>query len=398
MDTKNRIVKKSNRTISSRVKDFSLTQMKIMNLAISELKEDSKPEEILTFQAVELLKAIGLGKNHLELRKATRDMIRAIEIPESDGGISQVPIFTKIRYNLGGTVEIKFHEDVIPLLIQAKKEYTKYYFENIQRLKSTYSIKLYELCKQYQNTKQKYREISIDELKFYLDIPKTKYKRYSHLKSKILLVAIPEINEKTDLLIDFEEQKKGRSVVGIRFNIIAKNDARIIEDKKENTELTSAAKKLVQSYLIPSDVAKELQELATTDEHLFYAIELFDKQLKNKIKKTGEPDNLARYAEVSLKNSIPVILESEILESLKDKKEQEEKEEEQKNKFKEESKQNSKIAQDYIDLLNEDELSKLFESLIKKHPEYKSVFIKGINSKGVMPVLRAYVNEVILAE
>lgn len=99
-----------------------------------------------------------------------------------------------------------------------------------------------------------------------------------------------------------------------------------------------------------------------------------------------------------MKNSIPVILESEILESLKDKKEQEEKEEEQKNKFKEESKQNSKIAQDYIDLLNENELSKLFESLIKKHPEYKSVFIKGINSKGVMPVLRAYVNEVILAE
>ncbi|EHH0751444.1 replication initiation protein [Vibrio vulnificus] len=398
MDTKNRIVKKSNGTISSRVKDFSLTQMKIMNLAISELTEDTKPGEVLTFQAVELLKAIGLGeKNHVELRKATLDMIRGIEIPNADGSISQVPVFTDITYNDGGAVDIEFHPKVLPLLVLAKKEYTKYYFENIQRLKSTYSIKLYELCKQYQNTKQKYRDISVDDLKFYLDIPKKSYPRFSNFKQKILLVAIPEINEKTDLLIDFEEQKKGRSVVGIRFNILAKNNARIIEDTKKSIELTPATKKLVQSYLIPSDIAKEIQELATTDEHLFYAIDLFDKQLKNKIKKTGEPDNLARYAEVSLRNSIPVILDSEIVEKLKESelKEKQYQEAQEYDLKKKEDKKNK--AQDYIDSLSNDELNKIFEEC-KKVPGNRRMLKGGVDSAGAMSILRVYVNENILVD
>lgn len=326
MDVKNRLVKKSNKAISSRVKGYSLNQMKIMNLAISELTEHTTTDEVLSFQAVDLLKAIGLGENnHTELRKATLDMIRGIEIPKADGGFSQVPVFQEIEYHAGGTVDIRFHEKVLPLLVQAKTEYTKYYFQNIQRLKSGYSVKIYELCKQYQNTKQGYRDLTIDELKIYLDIPLKKYPRFSNFKQKILNVAVPEITEKTDIKIDAEPIKKGRSVTGIRFYITLKNKEQQ-KDVEQPTlpndfkELTVAGRKLVDDYLMSPKIAVELQVLASTDEHLTYAIEQHNKKVDSMLKKGGSPvTNPARYAEIALREQIPIILASGVVEKKKEK-------------------------------------------------------------------------------
>jgi hypothetical protein len=314
MDVENRLVKKSNTAISSRVKGYSLNQMKIMNLAISELTEHTTADEVLSFQAVDLLKAIGLGKNnHTELRKATLDMIRGIEIPEADGSFTQVPVFKKFKYHKGGTVDIQFDSDVLPLLVQAKTEYTKYYFQNIQRLKSGYSVKIYELCKQYQNTKQGYRDLTIEELKIYLDIPLKKYPRFSNFKQKILNVAVPEINEKTDIKLDVEPIKKGRSVTGIRFYIALKNKEKKAQEEQpllipDHKELTPAGRQLIDDYLISPRTAVELQILATTDEHLIYAMIELNKKMDTKEKKGETILNKARYVEVALKEAIPTLL------------------------------------------------------------------------------------------
>jgi plasmid replication initiation protein len=324
MEVENRIVKKSNRAISSRVKGYSITQTKIMNLAISELTEHTTTDDVLSFQAVDLLKAIGLGENnHTELRKATLDMIRGIEIPESDGSISQVPVFQKIKYNAGGTVDIHFHEDVLPLLVQAKTEYTKYYFQNIQRLRSGYSIKIYELCKQYQNTKQGYRDFKIEELRTYLDVPKTKYKLFGHLKSRIIEPQVKEINEKTDIKVDFESMKTGRKITGVRFYITVKNRAKEAPQEPQPVlpynleELSPAGRKLVDDYLMSPRTAVELQIIATTDEHLYFAMEQFNKKLDAKYKKSEKIDNLPRYSEIALREAIPIILTSSIVEKTK---------------------------------------------------------------------------------
>lgn len=324
MDVKNRLVKKSNTAISSRVKGYSLNQMKIMNLAISELTEHTTADEVLSFQAVDLLKAIGLGENnHTELRKATLDMIRGIEIPKADGGFSQVPVFHEIEYHTGGTVDIRFHEKVLPLLVQAKTEYTKYYFQNIQRLKSSYSIKIYELCKQYQNTKQGYRDLTIDELKTYLDIPFKKYSRYCDLNQWVIKPSVKEITEKTDLKIDVEPIKKGRSTTGIRFYIALKNREQQTEEEQPTLphdfkELTPAGRKLVDDYLMSPKIALELQILASTDEHLIYAIDQHNKKVDSMLKKGGSPiENPARYIEKALREQLPLILASGVVEKQK---------------------------------------------------------------------------------
>jgi plasmid replication initiation protein len=329
MDVENRIVKKSNRAISSRVKGYSLTQTKIMNIAISELTEHTTASEVLSFQAVDLLSAIGLGSNnHTELRKATLGMIRGIEIPKDDGGFSQVPVFHEIEYHTGGTVDIRFHEKVLPLLVQAKTEYTKYYFQNIQRLKSGYSIKIYELCKQYQNTKQGYRDLTIEELKTFLDIPLKKYPRFADFNRRIIKSSVDEVTEKTDLKVDIEPIKKGRSTTGIRFYITVKNREKEVPQEPQPVlpynleELSPAGRKLVDDYLMSPRTAVELQILASSDEHLYFAMEQFNTKLDAKYKRNEKVDNLPKYSEIALRDNLPTIIASGIVEKEKAKAEE----------------------------------------------------------------------------
>jgi len=353
MKIENSIVKKNNRLISSQMKNYSLVQIKILNFAISQLTQETHEGAILNFNVADILEATGLGdKNHKELRKATLNMIRGVEIIEDDG-ISQVAIFQEIKYHDGGTLTIEFHKKVLPLLIQAKTAYTRYYFLNIQRLKSKYSIRIYELCKQYENVNCGYREFKIDELKIYLDIDKYTYQRYGHFKQGVLDSSIKEISEKTDIKLNYETFKNGRKIDRIRFYIVTqknKNTNNLIieeniksiynntsgtiekepeikktiiikQEQKINEEdlLTEAGKKLLEDFLMPAKISLDLQNLAITDECLLYAIDKYKAKLDLQIKKGNKPDNLARYSEIALRESIPIILSSGIIEKEKEK-------------------------------------------------------------------------------
>lgn len=392
MKTGNRIVVKSNKAISSRIKDYSLVQTKIMNLAISELTGNSTANDIMTFHAADLLYATGLGdSNHTELRKATLDMIRGIEIQEANGTFSQVPIFTKIKYNDGGTVDIQFHEDVLPYFVEAKREFTKYYFENIQRLRSTYSIKLYELCKQYQNTRQKYRDITLELLRVYLDIADGKYKLYGHLKSKVIVPAITEISEKTDITVTMEEIKKGRAVASIRFFIELKSQ----KDTKCISELTPAMQKLISDYQIPKVVAVELHEISTSEEHLLYIIDVVEERIQDQIKRNGDIKNLAKYAERAIRNEIPIILDGKVVEKKLQEKEVINLQKKQKQQEKQKIASMQKAAQDYLDSLSFDELDAL-KDIVTKEPSGAIHKKKNLDDPILQAVLRQYVVENIL--
>ena len=71
-------------------------------------------------------------------------------------------------------------------------------------------------------------EISLMALKDFLFFDTTKYPQYAYFKRDILKKCIQEINTKTDLKIEFEEIKQGRSVQSIRF-IIKEEQTQILD-------------------------------------------------------------------------------------------------------------------------------------------------------------------------
>ena len=123
-------------------------------------------------------------------------------------------------------IEIQLDEDLKPFLLLLKENFTMYSLENALCFDSKYSMRIYEILKSYQYKKNVV--FTIDELKYKLSI-EDKYNRFNHFKTRVLDIAVKEINEYSDIIIDYNVLKKGNKSFAIEF-IIYNND---IGDKNE---------------------------------------------------------------------------------------------------------------------------------------------------------------------
>ncbi|EAS2000447.1 replication initiation protein [Salmonella enterica] len=121
----------------------------------------------------------------------------------------------KAKYFDGeGKIEIVFADSIMPYLTQLTQQFTAITVKNVSSLKSTYSIRIYELLMQFKKTGD--RLISLDDFRSMLGID-NKYKTFKSLKQLLLNPAIKELNEKSDLIVSVDLIKKGREVVALHF-------------------------------------------------------------------------------------------------------------------------------------------------------------------------------------
>lgn len=103
--------------------------------------------------------------------------------------------FQSARYQSGeGFIVFKFAEDLMPYLLQLKKDFTSYQLENVLVLNSPYAIRIYEITKKWQRTKSFVK--NLEEIRENIGATGTSYKTYGNFKNRILNPAINEINEK----------------------------------------------------------------------------------------------------------------------------------------------------------------------------------------------------------
>jgi len=114
-----------------------------------------------------------------------------------------------------GWIEFEISSKLESELLRLKDQFTKYYLKNISRLKSQYSIRLYELLRQYLNVGK--REIELEDLKKMLGIGPDEYRLYGKLKQTILDKSYREICTKTDIDFKWKTIKESRKVVAILF-------------------------------------------------------------------------------------------------------------------------------------------------------------------------------------
>lgn len=161
----------------------------------------------------------GSGKNYADIKAVLKHLAdRSMWLDEGDGEVL-VRWLSKVHTNKkSGIANIRLDEDLVPYLFELGQRFTQYQLYNILAMKSAFSVRLYELMKSYAFQKDKTFEIG--ELKKLLGVENIEsYKDFSLFRIKVLEKAQEEINELTDLNIDFEPIKKGRKVVKIRFII-----------------------------------------------------------------------------------------------------------------------------------------------------------------------------------
>ncbi len=229
MDKKS-IVRKHNCLINAKY-SYSLYEARLILHLLSLLRkddEDFKLYRIPVSHFLDLSKFKDTKENKLNYLTETLGDLQSkkIIIPK-ESGFLQATWFASAEYmNDDDIVEIELSEKLKPYLLQLKECFTWYELENILELQSPYSFRLYEILKQYQTIGK--REISLDELKFLLDLEE-KYKLYADFKRRVLLQAQKEFLKHTDIIFDFKEKKVGRRVTTLIF-FISKN----IKVKKEN--------------------------------------------------------------------------------------------------------------------------------------------------------------------
>ncbi|QJX80922.1 replication initiation protein [Priestia megaterium] len=142
--------------------------------------------------------------------------------------------FSEAHYNYQeGSVTIKLSPFVREHLCSSNTNGVRYKTMNIKFLRSTYSIKLYEILKL--NEKERECSFTLDELKERLGLI-NKYPSWINFKQKVLDRAQTEITQKTDISFEYVPLKRGRKMSEIKFTISSKNPSAEV-NLKEKTNL-----------------------------------------------------------------------------------------------------------------------------------------------------------------
>ena len=132
-----------------------------------------------------------------------------------------------------GYISVCFPDEVLIMLkaFDASNPFTKYKKENVLLLKGEYSIDLYHIAKKYEGMTT--FQMTLEDYKLELGLPKS-YNRINNLKARALEPAIDEINEKTDITINYENVKRGRTITGLKFTVKPKaKPQKALEEKRD---------------------------------------------------------------------------------------------------------------------------------------------------------------------
>ena len=219
---KTKIVTQNFALINAKFK-LSALELKFILNAISCLDSvrDTELEEY-SITVKELESELGIGKEqHSRLKVfAKKLMSKPLLIEHKNGDFEVYNWLSRVRYiSDEARFMVRFEEGLKPYLLELKGRFTPYNLKNILPLSSTYSIRIYQLLKEYESLKK--RTFILEELQDILQAPKS-YKLYSKFKQAILEVSEKELKEHCDIYFTFSEKKRGRKVSEIVFHIHSK--------------------------------------------------------------------------------------------------------------------------------------------------------------------------------
>ena len=343
------------------------TPLKMFELAVSCINTEEPPNDNIVYLSKRDLFAffkVSDNDKHSRFKEAIEKMQKQafFQIKEEAGkgfkfkSIVPIPYVEWTDYH--DEVKIEFHREIMPYLINLKKNFTQHALSDIAELNSKYSIILYRwLSMQYNQYEhysvkggrraeqvESYRNpsISIKELRIMTDTVND-YERFQSLETWILKKPLEEINAHTSFNVTYDKIKKGRSIDSIVFHIEKKRCAddnsyklndkmyQAEQAKKEETEDRLAieamknkyTKLLLDNMLLNSyemtdtaimaglqqhvyplyDELKDLHGMKAVQDHLSYVASKQEAYSKR---------NIAKYLKKAIEQYLPTVRGSEI--------------------------------------------------------------------------------------
>ena len=216
---KKSLVIKQNSLNEAKYSNISSEGLKFFAVYLTKIDQRDISTRIVRFTLAEFTHAIGLeqGQNIKYFHKIAGKLLsQVVYVPNSNGGFKAFPLFQTFELDKDKEtgewyIEIDAHDKVLELMFGFNDKYFKYEFGNIAGLTSNNQIRMYEILKQYEKLDK--REISIEQLRFLLDIKDNEYigsDGFENFKKKVLKPCQKALKEKTDICFDFKRGKTGR--------------------------------------------------------------------------------------------------------------------------------------------------------------------------------------------
>ena len=218
---KNALVVQSNKLIEASYR-LRLGQQKFLRLMASRIKKDDADLKSYEFKVADIMELFDTKNqsNYSEIPRQVKELMGNVLTFKVGKKTTYVPFLALAENDEGsGILSVQFHPVLKSMYICLNKEnpFTIYELANTLKLRSIYSLRFYELLKQYQKIGS--RVISIKDIRNLFELTTTEYERYNDFKRKIIIQAQKELKEKTDISFEFEEIKTGRKVTSIKFYI-----------------------------------------------------------------------------------------------------------------------------------------------------------------------------------
>jgi plasmid replication initiation protein len=240
MDDK-KLVVKSNKLNQARYK-LTVQEQRLILAMISDIDQGEDLLKIHRISVQEFKSMVGLSgeSSYGQLKNLTKRLLsKVLVISEPDGDL-QTHWVDHVKYhNDEGFLEFSFSAKLAPYLLALKKEFTRYQLKNVIRLKSAYSIRIYELLKQYQSVGSRF--FDLEEFRQILSIPEGKLSRYTDLRRRVLETAKKELKH-SDIGFEYQPIKTGRKVTGLDFTIFQNQDTIKKSYKKRETKKNEKTK------------------------------------------------------------------------------------------------------------------------------------------------------------
>lgn len=235
---KNRnVVKQDYQLVNAKYK-LNTSEIKFIMIALAQINADDKEFKDYEIKVSELELKLQSEQHETRLKQFAKNILsKPLEVPTNDGWIV-FNWFQDIEYIRGqAKFRVSISKKLMPYLLELKERFVKYNLGYILPLTSNYSIRLYQLLKEYEKLTR--RTFTVVELQDLLQVPNS-LKRYDNFKRKVLQVAEKELIENCDIFFEFEEIKEGRKVNEILFRI--KPNSKNILDKQPSLFVPDASK------------------------------------------------------------------------------------------------------------------------------------------------------------
>ncbi|NCQ40296.1 replication initiation protein [Shewanella vesiculosa] len=217
------LITKHNALVEASYK-LTLNEQRLILFCISKI-DPRKPlakDNSFTISASEFSETFGIDEKNAykELEKASKTLSERWIKTYKHGEKEKFRwIFGMIYHKNEGKLTLGFSPWIEPYLTKLYKQFTSYKLAQVSKLKSIYSIRLFEFINQFKKTGK--LSIDIEKFKERLEL-KSGYSRFYNLKKRVIEPAVKELSEKSNISIDWKPIKSGRNTKQLEFTFYEK--------------------------------------------------------------------------------------------------------------------------------------------------------------------------------